>query len=126
MRLKSLVETGHKGIFLLAVLYTVVGVANLLILGLFGLGLFHVALVAVLSLVAAFGLYQRQSWSLWFVLALFFITTTYVATLLNASLNSYGANPNLGDLTGILALVVYLIFTWLATIYIAAKRNLLG
>ncbi len=126
MRVKSLVETGHKGIFLLAVLYTVTGVANLLVLGFFGLGLFHVAIVATLSLIVAFGLYQLQSWSIWFVLALFFITTTYAITLLNATFNSYAANPNLGDLTGIAVVVAYLIFTWLATIYIAARRKILG
>jgi hypothetical protein len=112
--------------FLLAILYTVAGVANLLVLGVFGLGLFHVAVVAVMSLIAAFGLYRMQSWSLWFVLPLFFIATTYAATLLNAALTSYGSNPNIGDLTGIISLLGYLVFTWFSTAYIAAKRETLG
>jgi len=83
----------------------------------------HVALVAVLSLITSFGLYRLQKWSLWFVVGLFFIATTYGAFTLNAFLGSYTANPNFGGLFAILAWIIYLILIWIATIYVAAKRK---
>jgi len=123
MGLQSKLGIEYRDMFFFAVFYLIVGVANFIILGVYGFGLFHVALVAALSLVAAFGLYRLQSWSLWLVVGLSFIATTHIAIMLNAFFTSYAATTNISSIFAIIAWTVYLILTWIATIYIAAKRK---
>ena len=123
MSLRSKLGIEYMGMFLFALFYFMAGVVNFIIMGIYGLDLSHVALVAVLSLITSFGLYRLQKWSLWFVVGLFFIATTYCAFTFNAFLGSYTANPNFGGLFAILAWIIYLILIWIATIYVAAKRK---
>jgi len=123
MGLRSMLKIEYKGMFLFALFYLVAGIANFMILGVYSLGLFHVALVAVLSLFAAFGLIRLQRWSLWIVVGLFFIATTYGTIMLSISLGSYGASQEIGNMLTVLAWIVYLLLTWVATIYVAAKRK---
>ncbi len=123
MGLRSKLEIEHKGMLVFTLFYLIAGVANFVILGVYGLDLFHVALVAILSLTAAFGLYRLQSWSLWLVIALFFITTTYGALMLNVFLSRYTVNPDLSNAFAIFAWASYLLLTWMATIYVGAKRK---
>jgi len=123
MGLRSKLVIEYKGMFLFALFYFIVGVVNFLIMGIYGLDLSHVALVAVLSLITAFGLYRLQKWSLWFVVGLFFIATTYGAFTLNVFLRNYSTNPELSGLLAILPWIIYLVLTWIATAYVAAKRK---
>ncbi|MCK4477199.1 hypothetical protein KAU88_01565 [Candidatus Bathyarchaeota archaeon] len=123
MGLRSRLEIEYKGLFFSALFYLAACVANFIILGVYGLGLFHVAFMAVLSLIAAFGLYRLQRWSLWLVVSLFFIATTHIAFMLNISIVNYTANADLSNLLAIIAWTTYLILTWIATIYVAAKRK---
>lgn len=123
MGLRSRFEIEYKGMFFFAIFYLIAGLANFVILGIYGLDLFHIALVAILSLIAAFGVYRLQSWSLWFVVGLFFIATTHIVLMLSVSMEKYAVNQDLSSLFAILAWIIYLIFTWIATIYVAAKRK---
>ncbi len=123
MGLRSKLGIEYKGMFFFALFYLVAGVANFVILGIYGFSLFHVALVAVLSLIAAYGLYRVQRWSLWVVVALFFIATTYDAFLLNAFWASYATILDVGSLFAVIALIAYLILTLVATIYVVARRK---
>jgi len=123
MDLRSRLTIEYKGMFLFTLFYFIAGVLNFLIMGIYGLNLSHVGLVAVLSLMTAFGLYRLQKWSLWFVVGLFFIATTYGAFTLNAFLSNYSTNPEFNGLLAILVWIIYLILTWIATVYIAAKRK---
>ncbi|UCH31736.1 MAG: hypothetical protein JSV05_09665 [Candidatus Bathyarchaeota archaeon] len=123
MKLPSMFEIRHKGLFFFTLFYLVAGILNLAVLGIYGLDLLHVALIAVLSLITSFGLYGLQRWSLWLVIGLFFITTTYGAFMLNAILTDYTSPPGISTSIAILAIIFYLIFTWIATIYIASNRK---
>jgi len=123
MGLRSKLQIEYKGMFFFAIFYLITGVVNFTILGIYGLALFHIALVAILSLITAFGVYRLQSWSLWFVVGLFFIATTHIALMLNVSMERYAVNPDISSLIVILAWIIYLILTWIATIYVAAKRK---
>ncbi len=125
MDLRSIIKMEQKGFFFFTLFYLIAGIANLIVLGVYGLDLFHVALVAVVSFLAAYGLYKLQSWSLWLVMSLFFIATTYGAFMLNAYWAEYSTNPNIGSLLASIAWIIYLIFTWIATIYVGAKRKVL-
>lgn len=123
MGLLSKLGAKNKGIFFFALFYLMVGVLNFVILGVYGQNLFHVALIAVLSLIAAFGLYRLQNWTLWLVVAIFFIATTHIAFMLNAFWTIYVTHPDISNLFAVFAWVIYLILTWIATLYIAAKRK---
>ena len=113
----------HTGMLFFILFFLVAAAANFIILGIYGLGLFHVSLVAVLSLLAAFGLYRLRRWSLWFVVGLFFIGTTYGAVMLSATWKGYLGSMDIGVVFGVLVWVVYLMLTWIGTIYVVAKRK---
>ena len=123
MGLQSKLGIEHKGMFFFALFYLITGVMNLMILGMNELEPPHIALVAFVSLITAFGLYRLQQWSLWLVVGLFFISTTYAAITLNTVLTIYSTSPEASNLLAIVALTAYLILTWIATIYVAAKRK---
>ncbi len=123
MGLRSKLNTEYKGMFFFAVFYLIAGVVNFIILGVYDLGLFHIALVAVLSVMSAYGLYRLQGWTLWPVVGLFFIATTYAAIMLNVSIENYTANQDISNLFTTVVWIMYLLLTWIATIYVAAKRK---
>ncbi|UCE96458.1 MAG: hypothetical protein JSV51_02325 [Candidatus Bathyarchaeota archaeon] len=125
MELRSGLGIEHRGFFFFTLFYATTGIANLVILGIHSLGLFHVTIVAVLSLIAAFGLYRLQSWTLWFIIGLFFIGTTYIAIMLNISIASYATNSDITTLFTTIAWTIYLILTWISVGYITAKRKIL-
>ena len=105
-----------KGIFTSSIFYLVVGVVFLALLPLNDYPP-HIGLLAIFSLGAAYGLLRKRSWSLWFVLVLFFSGTTFAAFMIYAILSQ--------NLMYVVVLVVYLILTWVFTIYIAARRDVL-
>ena len=121
MDLKS--KLTHKGLALFSVFYLVAGIGNIIILVMNNFNPPHVALVALLSLISAIGIYRLEKWSLWLVVALFFIVTTYGSFMLNFYLEE---NPiNLGSVNWAVVLMwtIYLLLTWVATVYVVAKRG---
>jgi len=121
MDLKS--KLTHKGLVIFTVFYLVAGIGNIIILVMNNFNPPHVALVALLSLISAIGIYRLEKWSLWLVVALFFIVTTYGSFMLNFYLEE---NPiNLGSVNWAVVLMwtIYLLLTWVATIYVVAKRG---
>ena len=125
MGLGSRLNIEDRGVFFFALLYLIEGAVNFVILVVYGLGLFHVALVAVLSLTAAFGLFQMRRWSLWPVAGLFFIATTYGASMLSISMSSSEASLYGGDMIATVLWALYLVAMWIATLYVAARRKVL-
>jgi hypothetical protein len=125
MDLASILKMEHRGLFFFAMFYLVAGVLNLLVLAVFGFGLFHVAMIAVLSFVVAFGLYRLQRWTLWPVLALLFMATAYGALMLNAFVTNYQASPDTGLAFPIFVYTAYLLLTWIGTVYVSVKRKTL-
>lgn len=123
MDLGSKLKVVHRGFFFFSIFYFVAAIANFIILGFYGLGLFHVTLVGVLSLVAAFGLYKLQSWVLWFVVGLFFIVTTYGVTMLSVTIETIQGGSELSWFLAVIIWVLYIVFTWIATAYVAARRK---
>lgn len=123
MDLRSRLKGVHRGFFFFSIFYFVAAIANFIILGLYGLGLFHITLVGVLSLAAAFGLYKLQSWVLWLVFSLFFIVTTYGVTMLSVTIEKIQGGYELSWFLTVIIWVLYLVFTWIATVYVAARRK---
>ena len=123
MSFQSILKMKNKWMLFFTIFYILVGAANLMIVGIYDFGLFHIGLIAILSFVAAFGLYQQQSWVLWPIFAIFFISTVYSVLMINAFLGNYQVNPHAGIILGVVAYSAYLVLTWIGTAYIGVKRN---
>ena len=118
MSLKSKLEIEDFGMFAASVFYTLVGLLCFMVLIIDERARApHIGIMGILSLITAYGLFKKRNWSLWVVVALFFIGTTFSAYTLYYTL---GKELFLG-----ISVVAYLIFTWVFTIYVAAKRRTL-
>lgn len=123
MALKDRLKIESTPLFIFTVFYILAAVWNLAILAVNGGSMWHTALIALLSLFTAYGLYKLEKWSLWLVVALFFIGNTFGWINLYWSIARDGFAGSAGVLLLNLALIGYIIMTWVATIYIAARRE---
>jgi hypothetical protein len=123
MALKERLKIESMPIFAFAVFYLLVAIWTLAILVVNGVSMVHTAIIAALSLITAYGLYKMQKWSLWLVVALFFIGNTFGLVNLYWSIASDGFAGTIEVLLLNLALIGYVIMTWLSTIYIGAKKD---
>jgi hypothetical protein len=117
MSLKSRLKIENVGMFAALIFYALVGLLCFTVLTMVDFRLVHIGIMGILSLITAYGLFEKRSWSLWVVVALFFIGTTFSAYTLYYTLGK--------DLFLDISAVAYLIFTWVFTIYVAAKRRTL-
>jgi hypothetical protein len=123
MALKEKLKIESTPIFVFAVFYLLAAIWSLAILTSNGVSMVHTAIIALLSLITAYGLYKMQKWSLWLVVALFFIGNTFGLVSLYWSIVRDGFAGSTEVLLLNLALIGYVIMTWLATIYIGAKKD---
>ncbi len=75
----------------------------------------HIGLTGILSLVTAYGILKKRFWALWLVVALFAVATTislYTLAVIAFTNVIVGAS-----------MVVYVVLTWLVTLYIVLKRK---
>ena len=114
MSLISKLNIENKGMFAASVFLAVVGAAFLVLLVLTGFPP-HLGIIGVFSLVAAYGLFQKRSWSIWLVVILFFVGTTFSAYMLYYYLFK--------DYIISLGVASYLVLTWVFTAYVASKRS---
>lgn len=117
MSLKSKLKIESVGMFASLVFYAIVGMVCFAILTMVDFRLIHIGVMGILSLITAYGLFEKRSWSLWVVVALFFIGTTFSAYTLYCALGK--------DLLLDISAVAYLVLTWVFTIYVATKRRIL-
>jgi len=123
MALKDKLKIESMPIFAFAVFYLLAAIWTLAILVVNGVSMVQTAIIALLSLITAYGLYKMQKWSLWLVVALFFIGNTFGLVSLYWSIAIDGFAGSTEVLLLNLALIGYVIMTWLATIYIGAKKD---
>jgi hypothetical protein len=123
MSLKSKLKIESLPIFIFLVFYLIAAVGNLYLLAANGFTMAHTGIIAILSLITAYGLYRMEKWSLWVVILLFFVGNTFGIVNLYTSIVRYGFAGGSDVLLLNLALIMYVVMTWLATIYIAAKRD---
>lgn len=114
MSFKSKLKIEDVGMFIALVFYAVAGVICLAVLPMTGFPP-HVGIIGIMSLLIAYGLFGKRAWTIWFVVIVFLVATTFsVATL-------YFARDSLLDMS----MIAYLILTWIFTVYVAAKRKTL-
>jgi len=117
MSLRSKLKVESVGMFVAFVFYAVVGIICFAALAIVDFSLIHVGIIGILSLITAYGLLKSRVWTLWVVIALFFIATTFSAYTLYFAFEK--------DVLLDVSMIAYLIFTWVFTAYTAAKRKTL-
>jgi hypothetical protein len=116
MSLGSKLKIESKGIFAAFVFYAVVGIICFIVLAM-DFSLVHVGIIGIFSLVTAYGLLRKRVWTIWLIVMLFFVVTTFSLYNLYYSLGK--------DLILDISMVAYLILTWVFTAYTATKRKTL-
>ncbi len=93
------------------------GIAGIIFLVLLPLSGFppHVALLGIVSVVAAYGLFMNRKWARWLVVVLFFVATTFSLYTLYYVVAS--------DALATASLIAYLVLTWIFTIYLLRTRK---
>lgn len=117
MSFKSKLKIEDAGIFAAVAFYMVVGIICFAVLAVVDFRLVHIGVIGILSLISAYGLFMKRNWSIWLIVMLFFISTTFsVYTLYYFGLQ---------DLIFSLSIIAYLILTWVFAAYTTAKRTML-
>ena len=117
MSLKSKLKIENVGMFVAFVFYAVVGIICFAVLAIVDFSLVHIGIIGILSLITAYGLLRSRAWTLWVVVALLFIATTFSAYTLYFAFEKYVLLD--------VGMIAYLLFTWVFTAYTAAKRKTL-
>lgn len=110
---------------LLAVFYAVVGVFQIVVFVLSSYVFMppHVGALAVLSMIAAYGLLRARKWAVWLVIILFFPQLVFGSISLNATVTLYKLLPDFTVLLMNILLGVFLALTFMSLVYIAARRK---
>jgi len=104
------------GIFATSAFYAIVGITFLALLPMSGFPP-HIGILGILSLIAAYGMFRKRAWSFWFIVILFFASTTFAAYVIFSVFTR--------DYLLSLGMIFYLILTWVFTAYAANKRKVL-
>jgi uncharacterized membrane protein (DUF2068 family) len=111
MSIKSKLKIEDAGMFMALIFYAVAGIICLAVLPLTSFPP-HLGIIGILSLLTTYGLFRKRAWTIWFVVVVFLIATTFSVVTLY-----FGRDPILDIST-----IAYLILTWIFTVYIADKR----
>ena len=108
---------------LLAIFYAVAGAAYTYMLALANFRFMPAGAFAALSFIAAYGLFTTKKWAVWIVTILFFPAATFAGATLYFSIHFYTFYPSVEILLLHLSFIFYVILSFIAFIYAAAKRK---
>jgi hypothetical protein len=75
----------------------------------------HIALTGIMSLIAAYSIFTKRSWTKWLIIALFLVATTLALCTLYYTITSNWIIS--------LSFIAYLAFTWLFTARTLTKKE---
>jgi len=116
MSLKSKLKIEDLGMFTAFIFYAIVGIICFVVLPMADFPP-HIGIIGILSLITAYGLFQKRSWAIWLVVMLFFVATAFSTVTLYYVLGN--------DILFGISMIVYIILTWIFTAYTATKRSML-
>jgi len=119
MKLKLKLKLENPIVLLFSIFYAIVGIVLLFIFVFYSLQLLHLGIIGVLSLITAYGVFRMEKWAVWLVIVLFLLGNT--VGIITLALTS-GWPAEFGVLLR-LPLIIYLIITWVISIYVVAKRK---
>jgi len=108
---------------MLAAFYAAVGVAQIVVLALSNFRLVTSGALAVLSFIAAYGLFTVKKWSVWLVIGLFFPQVIFGAVALCASIVWYSIYQEVSLLLLDALLVLFIVLSLVSFIYVAARKE---
>ena len=114
MSFASKLNIGGKGMLATLIFYAAAGIIFLALLPLTGFPP-QLGIIGIFSLVAAYGTLTKRNWTIWFIVVLFLVATTFAVYMLYYYL--------LTDYILSIVTMAYLILTWVSTIYVARKRD---
>jgi uncharacterized membrane protein (DUF2068 family) len=114
MSFKTRLKIDDTGMFVALIFYAVAGIIAFATLPMAGFPP-HIGIIGILSLIVAYGLFRKRTWTIWFVVILFFTATAFSVIMLYYYFGT--------DLILDISMVAYLILTWVFTVYIADKRK---
>lgn len=114
MSIGSKLKVENRGMFVTAVFYAIVGIIFFVLLPTAGF-IPYLAIIGISSLITAYGVFRKRAWTIWFVMILFFVATTFSAVMIY----------NFAQIDALLGLssIGYLVLTWVFTIYALTKRK---
>jgi hypothetical protein len=112
----SKLRIDNTGIFATSLFYLIVGIILFVLLPSANYPP-HIGVMAILSVITAYGIFRKRNWSLWTVVMLFFIFTTFGILQLYWF---FGI-----DLLFTMGSIALLALTWVFTVYTATKRLIL-
>ncbi len=121
--MKEMLKVKRRDGLLLAIFFIIVGVAHLVILALSNFALITSGILAVLSFVAAFGLFTVRKWAAWLVIGLFFPQFVFGALTLYSVFLRYSVFPDLTLLLINIAFAAFILLTFVTFVYVMAKRK---
>ena len=124
MSLKTKLRVENLGVLAFSIFYVIAGGSMFfLVLASSFTAPPHIGVLAFLSFITAYGLIQMRKWAVLLTTVLFFLGTAYTAPVLYSSINSQTFSPSWGALLFNLSLIVYVILSLSAFVYVAAKRE---
>ena len=124
MSLKSKLSLENPLMFAASMFYLVAGMIFFYELALEP-SLFHMGLLGILSIVSAYGTFRMRRWTLWFVVALFILGTSFAVIQLCYTVATYSFFPDMELGLFNVALIVYVALVWFFSIYVMARRKML-
>lgn len=115
MSIISKLKVESRGIFVASAFYAAVGIVFIVLLLAAGSAPYYLGIIGIFSLITAYGVFKKRAWAIWFILILFFVGTTFSATIIY-----YIPGIDYSLVTGA---VIYLILTWAFTAYAVMKRK---
>ena len=123
MALKSKLKVESLGVAVFSIFYAIVGVVIISILVLSSFTLPHMVVLALLSLITAYGLFRMKKWAVLLTVVLFFLGVAFSVPLLYRSIMMEpffsGLETSLLNLT----LIAYIFMLFVALLYVVAKRE---
>lgn len=113
----------RRDALLIAIFYAVVGVLQLATLALFDVRMVWIGALAILSLIAAYGVFTVQKWSVWLIVGLFFPQVVFAASTLYGSVSLYSLSSETTVLLLNASLVAFIVLSSVSFVYVIAKRS---
>jgi len=121
--LTSRFKVKRRDTLLLAIFHAIVGVLQLAALALVDVRMVWIGALAVLSLIAAYGLLVVRKWSVWLVIGLFFPQLVFGVSTLYGAISLYSLSAEIIPLLLEISLIMFVILSAVSFLYVAAKRN---
>lgn len=95
--------------------HAIVGIVCFVVLATIDFRLVHIGIIGILSLLTAYGLFMKRGWTLWGAVVLFLVSTVFSVYMLCFTFRI--------DMLRDLSLIVYLVFSWIFSVYAVLRRK---